>query len=394
MQRNAMRRLALAGLACTALVVSAAACSSSGSKSGGSTSGDTPPASGGASGGASADIDAILTKAEAAVSFTPPGAQLSVGTSLRGKSIWYVEITSTPQLEVYAQALKDASKVLGADFHECNAKATPTGATACLNQAGDSGAAAVIGESISYNLAGPAIKRLNDKGIPVVYADNGLPTIPGAPKETKQLAYVTSDQNLTNRLSILSLIKEKGGDAHILFPYPHGVQIADAALTSARSDVAKYCSKCKLDALPLDLTAPQNWASAISTALLRSPDVNGIAEFSDSFDTATLQALRSSGKKLPVVSGSAKLAGMQNVKSGAVLADPGTNSYTQGWAYMDQAIRLILGKQPVPNYLLPVRLFVKDNVQKLSLTPAAYGTGEWFDLDPKSLYSKNWGVSQ
>jgi ribose transport system substrate-binding protein len=401
MQRIDMRRLATVGIACAALALSAAACSSSGgSGSPGSTPAGSSPAGGGATNGATtgsssgtSEIDSLLAKAQAPISFTPPGEQLDVGTSLKGKSVWYVQITSTPQLEVYAQALKDASAVLGIEFHSCNAQATPTGAAACLNQAGDAGAAAVIGESISTKLAGPALQRLNDKGIPVVYADNGPPSIPDAPKESKLLSYVTSDQDETNKLAVLSLIQAKNGEANILFPYPHGVQIADAAVTSVQQAVTQYCPKCTFTPLQLDLTAPQNWASAISAALLRDPDINAIAEFSDSFDTATLQGLRTAGKKLPVVSGSAKLAGLQNVASGAVLADPGTSSYTQGWAYMDQAIRMILGKDPVPNYMLPVRLFVQSNVSGLTLTPDAYGTGDWFGLDAKALYTKNWGVS-
>jgi ribose transport system substrate-binding protein len=390
MMCSKVRRLALAALACTCLAIPIVACSSSSSTSSG-TLGTAISAS--APGAAATGIDATLAQAQDPVSFTPPGPPLKVGASLKGKSLWYVEITSTPQLEVYASALSSASRLLGMSFHECNAMGTPTGASGCLDQARQSGAAAVVGEGIAENLAGPALTRLYGAGIPVVYADNGLPSIAGAPKPSKLLAYVTSNQDLTNRLALLYLLKTVPGKATILFPYPVGVQIADAALVSVQQDVSTYCPDCKLVPLPLDLTEPQNWASAIDSALIRNPQVNAIAEFSDSFDTATLQALRTTGKKLPVASGSAKLAGLQNVASGAVTADPGTSSYAQGWAYMDQAIRMILGKPTVSNYILPVRLFTKSNVAGLSLTPAAYGTGEWFGLDPESLYAKNWGVS-
>jgi ribose transport system substrate-binding protein len=64
----------------------------------------------------------------------------------------------------------------------------------------------------------------------------------------------------------------------------------------------------------------------------------------------------------------------------------------RGWAIADEVMRMMLGQPPVLERI-PQRLFTKENIGSLKLTPAAEASGEWFgSTDFKAMFTKLWGL--
>ena len=93
------------------------------------------------------------------------------------------------------------------------------------------------------------------------------------------------------------------------------------------------------------------------------------------------------------MSSSGLLGPLQQIKSGGfVHADVGIDYAYQGWAIADEVFRMMLGQPPAVEKV-PNRLFTKENVGSLKLTPAAEATGEWFgSTDFESIFTKLWGL--
>ena len=163
----------------------------------------------------------------------------------------------------------------------------------------------------------------------------------------------------------------------------------------ALGEFKTYCPGCKTTVSKINIASLQLVPSKTSSDLLRNQDTNYVlAEFD-----ATLQPIQAGAqtagfaKKVKAVSSSALLGPLQQIKSGGFLhADVGIDYAYQGWAIADEVFRMMLGQPPVEEKV-PNRLFTKDNVGSLKLTPAAEATGEWFgSTDFQSMFTKLWGL--
>ena len=85
-----------------------------------------------------------------------------------------------------------------------------------------------------------------------------------------------------------------------------------------------------------------------------------------------------SGHKIKIVSTNAVLSQMQQVKSGAQLADVGANRNYLGWATMDRMLRMILHKPAPVHETIPIRVFDATNIASIALTQSASVSGAWW----------------
>ena len=111
-----------------------------------------------------------------------------------------------------------------------------------------------------------------------------------------------------------------------------------------------------------------------------------------------MQGLQASpkGSQVSVVSMDGSLPVLQLVKGGrTVKADMGYNLNAFGWYAADQAMRMMTGASSVQMEQFPYnRLFQQGNTSRLTLTPAAQNTGEWYgSTDYQAGFKKLWGVS-
>jgi len=182
---------------------------------------------------------------------------------------------------------------------------------------------------------------------------------------------------------------------------PNGLWTAlkDSSLTTDASaaGVAKWkelCPGCPL--ATVDFTTPNadKLPSAVAAALVSNPDVNVIMVPVDSFVPPVLQAVKTAGKDIKVVSTGGDLANMQNVKAGTQAGDLGTPVIFTGWQYANALFQLLVGDQVVPDSDLTNRYFDSSNVGSLTLTPEAYLSNAWYGDDSyQAGYKTAWGLS-
>jgi ribose transport system substrate-binding protein len=128
-----------------------------------------------------------------------------------------------------------------------------------------------------------------------------------------------------------------------------------------------------------------DWAtrlqSTVQSQLAADPTINYVIPIYDGMSTYVVPGIQAAGAtgKVKVATFNANLDPMKKMASGgAVSVDVGSSQAYEGWAYADQALRLMTGQQPLDDQLVPVRVFTAQNVDQQQLTREAELSGEWF----------------
>lgn len=383
------------------LVLIAAACGSSGgSKSAGANTSTTVSQQGstqttsGNSGVAQAQAD--VAKYSAEVTSYPAIPPVPGGiASLKGKSLWYVPLGgSLPIFQGFGVGIQEAATAAGMTLHTCDGKFVPTTMVSCLNQAASQGASAVIGGYIDYSEAPTAYDNLIANHIPVVIA--GEPPSGGKSNSSHTFFYdASSADNLADQVALDSVIADSNGKAHILYMGISDTKSTLATANNTKDYVAKTCPACSFNLVIYNTASLSTVPSLASAALIRYPDTNFVVVEVDSGEPATIQGIQSAGftNKVKLVAISGTLQPLQTIQSGGPqLSDVGLSPVYTGWQWTDAIVRMLKGQTPTITPSV-TRIFTKDNVQSLTLTPAAYASNAWYGPDTfMDTFRKAWGV--
>lgn len=386
------RRMSAAALAAfTAIAMTA--CGSEQSDSGPSSSSDST----GSSSATVADATAVIDQYSAPITEFPDVAAVKNAGDLNGKSVWYVPVsTAPPAFQVYAEALTEALATVGAEVHVCDGKFVPTAIAACLEQAGSSGADAVVTEAVDYTLAGNAIDDLAAKGVKVVMGGQALPE---GKHNTDSLAFrdTTGQIDLGQELTASALIADSGGKANILYIGTSEVNSLKEAGDHAIQYLDDKCPDCKVTRIEYTSAGLDKVPSAISAALIKAPDTNYIFAELDTVVPLAVAGARSAGfgDKVRIGGMGGDLAVVQGIaKGGPELATSGSLLAYNSWALADDVVRMLSGEAPSDESLpTPSRLFTKENTTDLTLTPEGYASMDWYGDDTyKAKFTTAWGV--
>jgi ribose transport system substrate-binding protein len=384
------RTAAIAVFAATSLAL--AACGSS--DSGGS------PAAVGASGSSSATASGGTAAAVAAVAKYREGVSpdanipaLQGVQQLRGKTVMYMPIALTvPFFQAAIHGLTDSLGAVGVTLQTCDAKANPSAAAACLDQAVKQHVGAVVTDSVPQAFAAQAFAALEAANIPVVTVDNGEGT------SSATQAFVGGPaSSLQSALTADWVIADSKGKADVLL-----LEIVDSPASKsyvedgALPEFKKQCPDCTVTVEKSTTSDLQNVPSLISTALVRDPNINYVyAEF-DIDVPAVVQGLQtgSAGSKVKVVSTTGVLTSLQLIASGQhQVADVAQNGDEEGWAAADQAFRLMLGQPARTGVNGSIRIFDATNITSLQLTAENAASGAFFGKNSyRDDYLTAWGA--
>jgi len=316
--------------------------------------------------------------------------------SLKGKSLWYVPLGgSLPIFQGFGVGIQEAADAAGMTFHTCDGQLVPTTIVSCLNQAASQGASAVIGGYIDYSEAPTAYNNLIAKHIPVVIA--GEPPSGGMSDSSKIFFYdATGADNLANQLALDAVIANSNGKAHTLYMGISDTKSSLATANNTKNYVAKTCPACKFDLVIYNTASLSTVPSLVSAALIRNPDTNYVVDEVDSGEPATIQGIQAAGftSKVKLVAVSGTLQPLQMIASGGPqLADVGLSPVYTGWQWTDAVVRMLKGQTPVITPSV-IRIFTKENVHSLTLTPAAYASNAWYGPNTfMDTFLKAWGVN-
>ena len=396
------RGLLLVLSAATSVSLGLAACSSSKSSTATTTpsgsgnaasaaSGGSGPGSAGTAGGVAAAAAVVAKMRAPSSGFTAPGPSLDA-KSLRGKTIWYVALSqSIPVLAVEQTGIQQAASALGVTLRVCDGKFQPATAAACVNSAVSSGAIGVIMDSITTASVSTAITNATSHKVPVL-AVSAIGT------NSADVAYGTNGDERSEAVAADWIIADSSGKAKVL-----GTKVQDD--TGAINDIDTgskpqfaTCPGCTTNVATYTSGTVTGIPSLVSASLLTHRDATyGFPQF-DFIVPLFKSGVQTAGltSKMKIVSTNAVLSSMQLVKSGGQAADIGSNRNYSGWLSMDAMLRMLKGL-PVPaaaSWQIPIRIFDKTNINNISLTPAAAGTGEWFgSLDYHKSFQSLWGLS-
>jgi ribose transport system substrate-binding protein len=400
-RRRTRHAVAAAALVVVATVLTS--CSSSGGSDTKGTAGSASSQSSAASAPADSSDPVAAAKANVAkysakVTSYPSIPAVSGGIAgLKGKSLWYVPLGgSLPIFQGFGSGIKQAAEAAGMTFHTCDGALVPTTMVSCLNQAATQGAAGVIGGYIDYSEAPTAYDALAAKNIPVVIG--GEPPT-GGKSNSKQLAFydATEAATIASGVALDSVIADSNGKAHILFMGISDTKSTTSEAQAAKSHIAKACPDCTFNLVMYNTSSLSKVPSLASSALISNPDTNYVVVQVDSGEPATIQGIQSAGfaNKVKLVAISGTLPTLQKIKSGDTptqLADVGISPVYTGWQWTDALIRMLSAQSP---HVTPavIRLFTKENVQDLTLTPAAFQTNAWYGPDTyRDTFREAWGV--
>jgi ribose transport system substrate-binding protein len=400
--RARRRLLALLLMALLAVVVTACGSSDSSTEStgGGATTAaegegteaadvsEEEEAGGGSAGVEAAEKEVEELRAET-TEFTPPGPEFDASAA-QGGTVWYIPVSAEiPVLAIESKGMEEAAQAAGMSYKSCDGKFTPAAQSACITQAVNSKAAGVITDSVDPKTVGPALSAAASAEIPVV----GFNSIG---EETDLYRTVNSGDPQSQIGAMNWIVANSGGEANVLGVYFVGDSQTEAGAEAGIEALEKNCPECSYESATVTSEQINSIPSAVSSALLKNPDVNyGIPQF-DFFAPLFERGVQTAGKTndIQTVSTNAALSQMKVVASGGMQkADVGANRNYVGWEAVDALLRMIAGEPAATELTYPVRVFDETNVGELDLSEEAAADGSWFGPTIyKQEFPKLWGL--
>jgi ribose transport system substrate-binding protein len=348
--------------------------------------------------GAVAAAKAVIEEYTAPITEFPEVAPVDGAADLAGKNVWFVPVSaSPPAFQVYADALTEALSHLDVEVHVCDGEFVPTAIASCLDQAGSSGADAVITEHVDYALVAPAVDALLEQGVKVLLAGQALPE--GESNSETLAFHDTFDQQiLLQELTANALIADSGGDANILYIGTKDSETLVATADRTEAYIDEKCPGCSVTRIEHNLTSLDKVPSQVSAALIKAPETDYIFCELDTTVPLAVAGLRAAGFETKVKIGGmgGDLAVMQEIArdGGPVIATAGSFLAYSSWLYADDMVRMLSGQAPADEGLqAPARLFTRDNVADLDLSPEGYASMDWYGNDAyEDLYLTAWGA--
>jgi ribose transport system substrate-binding protein len=384
------------GVALTAAAL-LAACSSSNSSS---SSASSPATSAAPSGSSSSSTGSGLTTAQKMVTqlesqttqYPVPTTSISGVSKFKGKTVYYIPLVQQiPTFVVAAESMKQALARAGLSLQVCDGQGQPSAVAACAGQAAGSGAVGIITDAVPYGMAQNAFDAAKAKGVAIIIADQLPPT--ASTTNTNQVTYVPGVINMPTQIAWW-MIADSQGKANAIIAAEADSPSSYKYVTDSLPVYKQYCPGCTITVKTITASTNALLASATSSNILAHPNADYYyTEFEDSLQP-TVQGIQQSNRTsiaLSVAAGTVDglglLKGNSVVRAVSVVDEP-----YEGWALTDEILRMITKSGPVTE-TIPSRLFTKQNIDSIQVTPAAQASGQWFGGNSyQSTFAKIWGV--
>ncbi|HEX5401528.1 MAG TPA: substrate-binding domain-containing protein [Pseudonocardiaceae bacterium] len=383
----------------TSVLLAASACSTG--ASGGSTtpsgsSGGADP--GGLTASATAALQAKVDKFRAVPSFTAPGPSIDL-SSLRGKSIFIVPETNNVFNNVNVAQMKTIATAAGITATVYDNQGTSAQWVQGIQTAISQHVSLIIlANAPDPRALQPQLAAAKAAGIPVVvthfYDDSAPkpPTCEGCAAGVTALE--TAPFNTAAELLADWVILQAKGNVDALIPIVGGVIPTPGMQSAIQGEFKQYCPKCtyKFINIPLSDFASGKLGNDIQASVSGDPKVNWIIDQLDSMEPATLTTINTAGRngKINVVGYNGSTFAIKDVQGGSspMVMDVGESAPWIGYATMDQAFRVLLGK-PTVSESAPVRVFDSTNAAEAGTPPSlTEGYGDAYVNGFKQL----WGM--
>jgi ribose transport system substrate-binding protein len=341
---------------------------------------------------AGVDIAALR---EPFLDYTLPDGPIEGVAELAASEVWYIPNSMQfPYFQVEATMLEESLAEAGITLSTCSGENSPTGVSACFDQAIGAGAAAIVGSGYGPNFAATAFELAAEKGIPVQLLN-------WEPEQHDDwgddvLAYNAQLIQGTNAAADWA-ISDAGGDTTILT-----VAKADpsniAEMTVTRKYIEAECPGCTVVEISVKSQDVATLPSLVSAELIKNPDIAYVIPqqpFMNQSVAAGIQTAGTTSVKLVIAEG--LVGDLQNLEqANGVAAVVAKNRPYAIWQATDQLLRMVTGSDLsawTPE-LATLRVFDETNIADITLDDTSELSAAWHGGDDfKASFLELWGLN-
>ena len=330
--------------------------------------------------------------------FTAPGPEIDI-SSLKGKKIFDIPSVPNPFVQSISASMQQVAEKVGMKYTRFENQAQVSQWIQGINRAISSKQdIIVLNGAPDPRALQPQLKAAKAANIPVIvmhFHDNGVPVPPTCEGCTDVTATVSAPFNDAGKAAADWIIKDSGGKANTLVVGGTDILPSPGTIKTMTDEFSANCPKCSTKVTNIPVA---DWNTktqgVIQSQLQANPKINYVYVLYDAMVAGAVpavQTLAKTGKvKISSYNGSPfALDYIRQSKGSLVAMDVGEDTPGIGYATMDQAFRLLLGKKAVPERT-PIRIWDKTNVGEAG-TPAKAGKG-YGDVFTGG-YEKLWGLA-
>jgi ribose transport system substrate-binding protein len=343
---------------------------------------------------------AALTKAlatdESAPAFTAPGPAINIG-SLKGKRVFVIPQAPNPFVQGITASMQRVAAETGINLtvypNQGLASQWEQGMEEAITQKVN---LIILSAAPDPRELQPQLAAAKAAGIPVLvthFYDDSDPLPPKCSACAAGVsAIVPAPFDRAGADEADWIIRDTGAKAHVLIIGATEDIVSQGIEAAMTKQYQQYCaSTCTSQVISIP---PSEWGtkveSEVASALTADPSINVVDCLFDAQVPGAVQAISTLGKKIPVVSFNGSTSALKYIQDNDIAAmDVGESVDWIGYAAMDQAFRLMLGK-PAGNEKLPIRIWDAGNVSTAGSPPNlldGYGTAY------VSGFKKLWGLA-
>jgi ribose transport system substrate-binding protein len=339
-------------------------------------------ASAGAKSGARISVSGVaaaqaqITVSEKIPVFTAPGPAFDASKA-KGKTIFEIPVASyLPFIANTGKAMVDVGKKIGVNVIDYPNQGQPSQWAQGVQQAIARHASLIVLQGgTDPKVLAPQLAAAKKAGIKVLVVHEYTPfdAVPSDVNLSVPAPFVQAAQLLADE----AIVATKG-KANVLFVGDSAYQSNVDMVKVVKKQLAKYCAGCKLTFKSVPVA---DWATKIQgtvqTALLADPAINFVIPVFDAEQQWAIPGIIAAGARSRVQSASynGDPAVIKNVLSGNIArATVGESADWLGYAYMDEALRMLTGAPVIRNLQTPVRVFDQSNAKQAG-SPPQWNTG-------------------
>jgi len=339
-----------------------------------------------------AEAQKLVEEAAAVPEFEAPGPAFDA-TKAKGKLIFSVPLNSSiPTAELKKRTYEKLADQVGFRFVVHPNQGQPSdwvqGMNAAIARKAD---LIMLDGAPNPELLGPQIKEATDAGIPVLvthFHDES------ATKPDDVTAIVPAPFNRAAQLEANWIVADSGGNADVLVVQSAEAPPSAGSVKTIQDEFAALCpDTCKATVIDVPVT---EWATKtqgeVQSALVKNPKINYVLPLYDGMVQFAAAGVTAGGAAddVKIVSFNGTPSVLQMIQDGSPVAmDVGENPEWLAYANLDQALRILVGEEPVATENTPARVFTADNVDEAGTPPQlGHGYGDAYVAG----YEQLWGL--
>jgi ribose transport system substrate-binding protein len=336
---------------------------------------------------------AQVDKFSAVPEFKPAGEPIDV-SSLKGKTIYSIPITTAiPFYKNGEQAMKENAQKAGVKYVTYPAQGKISDFQQGFASAINAKASVIILNGPLPDTLAPQLKNAKAAGVKVVVAHEEDPTSP-TPAGVDAVA-AGEFYNAARLMVDQAIVKQDGKPVHALAISSDDTRPSKGMIAAINDEMKAKCgAECTVTVTNVPVA---DWASKIQpevqSQLNRNGDINTVLPIYDSMATYVDPAIRQAakGRDIAVYSfnGTPDIDKLLTNEQSSFKGNVGEDPLWIGALTMDQAFRLMLGKEPLDKPAAPLRIFTAANVAEQG-DPPVIGKGFGDAYIPG--YEQLWGL--